>query len=256
MAGDEAAVMARGLTKRYGGGATALHGVDLTVGRGELVGFLGRSGAGKTTLFRLLNGALRPTAGELVVLGMPLARLQGTMLRSLRCRVAVVPQFHGLIPALTAGQNVLLGTLGRRGTLAAMRSLVYLTPAERALAWGALERVGLGDHLYARADRLSGGQQQRVAVARALVQRPELLLADEPVASVDGETAATLLDLFGELAAGGCTVLVSLHQPGLALRYCPRVVSLADGRVAYDGPTTELPAAAPVERSPVADGHH
>lgn len=236
------AIEARGLTKLYGRGPIALDRVNLTIARGELVGFLGRSGAGKTTLLRLLNGALRPTAGDLMVLGKPLPRLQSTALRQLRRQIATVPQAHGLIPTLTAAQNVLLGQLGARSTAAALRSLAYLTRDERALAFNALERVEIGELLYTRVEQLSGGQQQRVAVARALVQDADLILADEPVASVDATTAGVLLDLFRDLSAAGRTVLLSLHQVELAYRYCPRVVSLAAGRIVYDGPP-ELVAA-------------
>ncbi len=244
MTSEEAVVVARGLTKRYGRGPLALDRLDLTVERGELVGFLGRSGAGKTTLFRLLNGALRPTAGEITILGEPLLRLRGPLLRRLRRRVAVVPQAHGLIPSLTAAQNVLLGTLSARGTAGALRTLVYLTGGECDQAFAALERVGIGDAFYTRVDRLSGGQQQRVAVARALVQGADLLLADEPVASVDGATAVTVMEVFRDLCCGGCTVLVSLHQAELAERYCPRIVALAAGLVVYDGPAAGRTSAA------------
>ena len=239
------ALAARGLTKRYAGGVLALDRLDLAIERGELVGLVGRSGAGQTTLLRLLNGALRPTAGELLVLGEPVPRLHGGALRRLRRRVATIPQGHGLVPSLTAAQNVLLGRLGAQRTLAALRALVHPTPAERGLAFAALERVGIGDCLHARADQLSAGQQQRVAVARALVQDAEVILADEPVASVDAETARVLLALFHDLSAAGRTVLVSLHQLDLARAYCPRVVALAAGRLLFDGPPADL---APVAR--------
>ena len=228
------AIVASALSKRYGRGPLALDRLDLTVERGEFVGLLGPSGAGKTTLFRLLNGALRPTAGDLTVLDERVPQLRGPALRRLRRRVAVVPQAHGLIPSLTAGQNVLLGTLGARGLFAALRGLVHLTPGEREGAFAALERVGIGDRLYTRVDQLSGGQQQRVAVARALAQGADLILADEPVASVDSATAALVMEVLRDLYQHGCTVLVSLHQADLAECYCPRLVSLAAGRVVDD----------------------
>ena len=251
-AGDGTVVAARGLTKRYDRGVIALDGLNLTIGRGEFVGFLGPSGAGKTTLFRLLNGALRPTTGELAVFGTALPGLHGAALRHLRCRIATVPQSHGLVSSLTAAQNVILGTLGGRAALPALRMLAYLTPGERAAAFDALNRVGIGDKIYTRVDQLSGGQQQRVAVARALLQGANLILADEPIASVDAETAVVLLGLFRELCATGRTVLVSLHQPDLARGYCPRIVSLAAGRVVYDGPA-EGAAAVAAQPTPLSN---
>lgn len=194
--------------------------------RGALVGLVGPSGAGKTTLFRLVAGALRPTAGTLRVLGRDLLRCGPAELRRLRRGVSVVPQGHGLVPNLTAAQNAAMGLAGRTPALASLRAVAWLDRAERRSAHAALHRLAVGGLLDQRVDQLSGGQQQRVAVARALVQDGELFLADEPVASVDGETAEVIMEVLAELARAGRAVVVSLHQPGLAARYCDRVVPL------------------------------
>jgi phosphonate transport system ATP-binding protein len=232
-----AAIEARGLVKRYPGGVEALRGLDLTIAPGEFVGLLGTSGSGKTTLFRLLVGALRPTAGELRVLGTSLARCRTGALRRLRRRLALVYQQHNLVPSLSVAQNVLLGRLGRVPLPRALGWLVHLTAAERAAVYRVLAELGLADRLYSRVDGLSGGQQQRVAVARALLDPPELLLADEPIASVDAATATLILEQFARLnREHGTTVLVSLHQHAFARRYCRRVLVLAQGALVYDGP--------------------
>ncbi len=241
---DGVALRARGLRKRYAGGVEALRGLDLEVRRGEMVGLVGPSGAGKTTLLRLVNGSLRPTAGELRVLGKEIAHLRGASQRTLRHRVATVPQTHGLVPSLTAAQNVLLGTLGGRSIPGSLRILAYLDVSDQAAAFASLAAVGLGERMYARTNNLSGGQRQRVAVARAIVQEPEMLAADEPVASVDAETAGMIMEVLRDLNRRGCTVLVSLHQPEVARQYCPRLVMLDAGRITYDGPSEGMPASA------------
>ena len=194
--------------------------------RGELVGLVGPSGAGKTTLLRLIGGALLPTAGTLAVLGRDVRGLAPAEMRRLRRRVAVVPQAHGLVGGLNAVQSVAAGRAGRAGALAAARALVWPARAERQACFAALDRLGVGELLDQRVDQLSGGQQQRVAVARALYQDADLVVADEPVASVDGETAEVIMGVLGDLVARGRTVLVSLHQPELAARHCHRLVRL------------------------------
>ena len=234
-------VEAAGLTKVYPNGVAGLGGLDLTVRAGELVGLLGRSGSGKTTLFRLLVGAIRPSGGSLSVLGSDLTRTRAGELRRLRRRLAWVSQQHNLVPGLSVGHNVLLGRLGREPLWRAFARLVYLPARERRQAFDVLAELGVADKLYERADELPGGQQQRVAVARALAGGPELLLAGEPVASVDARTAEDVLEAFARLnRERGVTVLVSLHQPELALRHCPRILVLSEGRLVYDGLPTGI----------------
>jgi phosphonate transport system ATP-binding protein len=230
-------VEARGLSKSYPNGVQGLRDLNVVVKAGELVGLLGRSGSGKTTLFRLLVGTIRPSAGELRVLGTDMTRVRSGDLRGLRRRMAWVSQQHNLVPGLSVGHNVLLAKLGRQPLWRIMSRLLRLPMEERRDAFGALNVLGVGEKLYERADDLSGGQQQRVAVARALLSQPDLLLADEPVASVDSRTAEDVLRAFVQLNhEHGTTALVSLHQPELALAFCPRIIVLGDGTVIYDGP--------------------
>lgn len=224
-----------GVDKVFPGGEVALQGVTLRIARGERVALVGPSGAGKTTLFRLLNLTLRPTRGTLRVLGTDPSALRGRELRALRRRIGTVYQQHNLVGRLRVVHNVLAGRLGGWSTLTALRSL--LVPCEVGLAEEALRRVGIPEKLHARTDTLSGGQQQRVAIARVLVQDPEVILADEPVASVDPALARSLVRLLVELSeAGGKTLLMSLHTVELALASFPRLVGVADGRVCFDLP--------------------
>ena len=237
---DGPVVAAAGLGKRYPNGTDALRGVDLGVERGELVGLLGPSGSGKTTLLRLVYGALRPTSGSLTVLGEDVAALRGARLRALRRRVAAIAQQHGLVARSSVLHNVLLGRLGSAPLWRLLWSSLAAGAEERAAAHRLLVALGLGGALYQRVDALSGGQQQRVAVARALLQGGDLLVADEPVASVDHDTAEVILGVLRRLVdEKGQTVLVSLHQRPLALAFCTRLVGLARGVVVYDGPPSE-----------------
>ena len=219
------AVEASGLSKWFGS-RRALAPIDLSIGTGELVGLVGASGSGKTTLCRLLYGALEPTQGTVRVLGNDLRSMSPGDLRRLRRRVGVIPQSHGLVPSLTVAQNVAMGRAGRRSLWSTMRAMAGADRAAREVAHRTLCRVGIDDLIDRRVDQLSGGQQQRVAVARALAQDPDLLIADEPVASVDGDTAQAVMDVLAAFARAGRTVLVSLHQPGLAAAYCSRSITL------------------------------
>ncbi len=233
-------IRAQNLTKRYADGTLALAQVSLTVGPGEMVGLLGPSGAGKTTLLRLFYGALRPSAGRLEVMGRSMDQLQPAILRRLRRQVAVIPQSHHVIPHTSVLYNVLIGGLGYLSTGRSLLTLARARYEEVMMAHRALERVGLGGELHTRAEVLSGGQQQRVAVARALVQGASLILADEPVASVDEPTAETVLDVLRELNQQGKTVVMSLHQVDFALAYCSRLLVLDGGRLLHDGSPGEI----------------
>ncbi|MBI4491439.1 MAG: ATP-binding cassette domain-containing protein [Chloroflexi bacterium] len=231
------AIQAEGLSKVYPGGVVGLRALSVEIQAGEMVGLLGPSGSGKTTFFRLLGGALRPTGGRLQVLGQDMGRIRAPALRRLRRRTGLVYQHHNLVPGLSAAHNVLLARLGQAPFWHALPGLFHLAEAERRAAFRVLQELEIGDKLYARADDLSAGQQQRVAVARALLHPPELLLADEPIASVDTRTAAQIMDVFQRLnRERGVTVVVSLHQPDFARHYCPRVLILARGELTYDGP--------------------
>lgn len=226
------------VTKQYrtrAGVVDALAGVTLGVREGEHLAVIGRSGVGKSTLFRLLNATQRPTSGLLEFGGREVARMSGRELRGLRRRVGTVYQQHHLVPSLSVLDNALCGRLGRWSLLQTLRSALRPSRSEVEEAGAVLEAVGLADKLAARADELSGGQQQRLAIARALMQEPDVILADEPVASLDPALADSITNLLVRLAAeSGRTLIVSLHAVDLARRYFPRVVALRGGRVAFD----------------------
>jgi phosphonate transport system ATP-binding protein len=222
----------RGVRKVFGADV-ALDDVTLGVGRGEHVAFIGPSGAGKTTLFRVLNLTLRPTAGTLRLAGRDVAGFSDGELRRARTRIGTIYQQHNLVGRLRVVHNVLAGNLGRWSTATALVSLVRPQGAEQAAR--ALEQVGIPEKLWARTDELSGGQQQRVAIARVLVQDPEVILADEPVSSVDPSLALAIVTLLRDLSReSGKTLLMNLHSVELALAHFERVVGIRDGRVCFD----------------------
>ncbi len=225
----------------YSNGTEGLKAVDLAFRPGEFVVLLGPSGAGKSTLLRSLNGLVRLSAGELIAEGIgPVAG--PAALRLHRKRTGMVFQQHQLIGRLTALANVLVGRLAFH---AAARVLLPLPRADKLIALEALDRVGLLEQALERADRLSGGQQQRVGIARALAQRPRIMLADEPVASLDPATAARVLALIHSICkSDGIATIVSLHQVELARRFADRIVGVAAGRVVFDGPAASLAPAA------------
>ncbi len=225
------------MTVRFGT-ATALDSVDLTVGPGERVAVVGASGAGKSTLLGVANGAVPPSSGSVEVLGCDPAALRGRELRRLRARVGTVHQHLELVGPLRVVHNVNAGRLGSWPGARAAWSL--LRPQGVPEVAAALERVGLADRLFDRADAHSGGQRQRVAVARLLVQEPELVLADEPASALDPVLADRTLALLGEAAGRGGALVVALHDPALALRHCDRVVGLSAGRVVLDAPAAAL----------------
>ncbi len=216
-----------------------LDGVSLSVRPGESVAIVGPSGCGKTTLFRAISGFIPIRSGRIAVGGVDVAAARGAELRALRQRIGVIAQKHDLVERLSVHQNVMAGALGRWSGLRALRFLLLPRRSELEEAREALARVGIPEKLRSRTTDLSGGQQQRVAIARALVQQPALLLADEPVASLDPELSAQILSLLcGLAAAGGMALLCSLHQPELAHGFFDRVIDLRRG----EAPFTHAPA--------------
>lgn len=236
MSEGDPVIRLRGVERRFGDRA-ALTGVDLTVQRGERVALLGSSGAGKSTLLALLNGTLSPTSGSVEVLGGDLSLLSAGALRRLQRRIGTISQRLDLVEQVRVLHNVNAGRLGRWSTLRALTALVL--SRSDAVVDSALERVGLEWAVHERTERLSGGERQRVAIARLLVQEPEVVLADEPVSSLDPSRASEVLRLLGAASADG-TLVVSLHQPDLARRHCTRVVGLQQGRVVVDLPVDAL----------------
>lgn len=220
-------------------GQRALAALSLAAAAGGRVAVIGPSGAGKTTLLRVLGAALRPAEGGLQVLGDDPWQLSAGALKALRGRIGTVHQAPPIAPRLRVVTAVLSGRLGRWSTARALRSLVH--PSDIEGAHEVLARLGLEDRLFERCDRLSGGQLQRVGVARALYQRPDLLLADEPVSALDPTLAdATLGALVAQAEATGATLVASLHAVDLALRWFPRIVGLRDGALAFDRPAAEV----------------
>ena len=226
----------RGVRVAYGTDvAPALDDVGLEIAAGECVALVGPSGSGKTSLLRSLNGTVPLAAGSIRIEGVDVGTLRGRDLRRLRTRVAIIAQQHDLVDRLTVLQNVMAGALGRWSTLHALRFLIAPSAAEIAEARAALASVGIAEKLRSRTSELSGGQQQRVAIARALVQHPAVILADEPIASLDPALGEQIVRLLCDLARErGLALLCSLHQTDLAGRYFDRVVELVHGRIRLD----------------------
>jgi len=234
----DAVVSLRGVRVVYNG-HPALDGFDLEVSAGERVALVGPSGAGKTTALRLCTASVEPTAGTVAVLGHDLAMTSPAQLRDVRRRVGTVYQQLHVVGPMRVVHNVNGGRLGAWSRWRALRSLVR--PVDVDVARSALARVGIADKLFERTDRLSGGEQQRVALARVQEPEPELILADEPVSSLDPARAEEVMDLLGEVVAERSqTLLVSLHDFTLARRRCDRIVGVRNGRVAFDLPAAEV----------------
>lgn len=224
----------------YPGGVVALRSANLQFREGEFTVLLGLSGAGKSTLLRTLNLLVQPTTGQVISprLG-PLS--SGKALRQHRRQTAIVFQHHQLIERQTALANVLTGRLGYHGTF---RSFLPLPKADQELAYHCLDRVGLAGKAMTRVDQLSGGQKQRVGIARALAQQPTIMLADEPVASLDPATSEKVLALLQDICAqDSITAIVSLHQLEYARQFADRIIGLANTRVVFDGAAQGLTAA-------------
>ena len=217
----------------------ALRRVSLEVAPGEHVALLGPSGAGKSTLLRLLNATLRPAAGQRSFEGRDVSKLSGRELRVVRRRIGTIFQNPSLVPSLTALQNTLCGRLGRWGLFRSLRALIAPASEDVRAAGVALDTVGLTGKAGARADELSGGQQQRVAIARVLMQDPDVVLADEPFASLDPALTVQLADLLFEVTRGR-TFVAAMHDVDLALQRFPRVVGVRAGQIAFDVPAGEV----------------
>ncbi|MGE0222255.1 MAG: phosphonate ABC transporter ATP-binding protein [Acetobacteraceae bacterium] len=227
-----------GLSRRFGN-KMAVEDVSLTIGSGAFVGVIGRSGAGKSTLLRMINRLQDPSSGRIFYDGVDVTGLRGAALCDWRARCAMIFQQFNLVGRLDVLTNVLMGRLNY---VPWHRSLLRLWSEEdKAVALSALEQFDIGSLAGQRADRLSGGQQQRVAIARALVQEPSVLLADEPIASLDPRNTKVVMDALQRLNRHfGITVLCNLHSLDLARTYCDRLVGMAAGRVVFDGAPAAL----------------
>ncbi len=234
------------LVKTYPNGLKALHGVSLTVDRPMVVAIIGSSGAGKSTLIRCVNRLVEPSSGRVVLNGTEITALGRHGLRKARRRIGMIFQEYNLVERLTVMENVLSGRLGYVSFWRAYRR--HYPPDDVAAAFEILDRVGLEGRENARADALSGGQRQRVGIARALMQRPELLLVDEPTASLDPKTSRQIMRLIVELAhERGTPVLINIHDVALAQTFADHIVGLSDGRVVFEDGSDRLTPAALTE---------
>ncbi len=233
-----AALEIRSLTRRFGKN-TAVSGVDLVIPQGQMVGIIGRSGAGKSTLLRMINRLVNPSEGSILFGGAEVSALGGGALRRWQRDCAMIFQQFNLVPRLDVLTNVLLGRLNHRSTVRNILSL--FSREERAMAIAALERLGIAETALQRAGTLSGGQQQRVAIARALMQQPKVMLADEPIASLDPLNAKVVMDALADInRREGITVITNLHTLDTARAYSNRIIGMAGGKVVFDGPPEAL----------------
>jgi phosphonate transport system ATP-binding protein len=232
-------VSIKDLVKVYPAGTRALDGITLDIERREFVVLIGLSGSGKSTLLRCINRLVEPTSGTITFETADVTTARGTELRRIRRRIGMIFQQFNLVRRSSVFANVLAGRLGYRSTW----RTIFGRPTRLDViqAFENLGRVGLADRAFSRADALSGGQQQRVGIARALMQEPELMLADEPVASLDPATSHSVMKYLEEInKKDGITVVCSLHFLSLARRYGTRVIALKDGRVAFDGKPVDI----------------
>jgi phosphonate transport system ATP-binding protein len=227
------------LTKVYPNGTQALNGVSFEVKEGEFLAVIGLSGSGKSTLLRCINRLIEPTSGKILWDGIDVTAAKGTEIRKIRRQIGMVFQQFNLVKRSTVMTNVMTGRLGYVSTLPSLLGL--FSPGDRKKAIDDLAMVGLEDKAHVRADSLSGGQQQRVGIARALMQDPKLILADEPVASLDPVLAHSILKYLEKLNKEfGITVLCSLHFLDLVHRYATRAIALKDGYLVFDGLPNEI----------------
>ena len=228
---------------RHFGAKIAVNDINFSIPEGQMVGVIGRSGAGKSTLLRMINRLADPTSGSIRYGDLEIAALKGEALRRWRRDCAMIFQQFNLVPRLDVLTNVLLGRLNHRSTALSVMNL--FSRDERLMAIAALERLGIEQTALQPAGTLSGGQQQRVAIARALMQEPRVLLADEPIASLDPLNAKIVMDALADInRRDGITVITNLHTLDTARHYCQRIIGMAEGRVVFDGLPDELTAEA------------
>ena len=227
------------LVKKYHTGDLAINGVDLKVEKGQVMALIGPSGAGKSTLIRCVNRLENPTSGEIWLNGENIVKMRSGKLRHARRNMGMIFQEYALVERLTVMENVLSGRLGYVGF---WRSFLRKFPqSDINAAFGLLEKVGLDTMVNKRADELSGGQRQRVGIARALIQKPDILLVDEPTASLDPKTSRQIMRLITELCEENqLTAIINIHDVALAQMYAERIVGLREGSIVYDGSPDDL----------------
>lgn len=227
------------LSMVYTNGTVALKNVSFDVQQGEFLVVIGLSGSGKSTLLRCLNRLIKPTSGKILFRNQDVAQVEGSQVLELRKKMGMIFQHFNLVPRFTVMKNVLTGRLGQLGFWRSFLGLFQKSDQEKAM--GCLKLVGIDSKAFVRTDQLSGGQQQRVAIARALSQNPEVLLADEPVASLDPATCYVVMDYLKKVNRElGLTVICNLHFLSLVRQYGSRVIALKDGVIVFDGNPLEI----------------
>ena len=226
------------LTKTFGAN-TAVANANIRVGESAMIGIIGRSGAGKSTLLRMINRLTDASEGQILFEGADVTALKGAARRKWQSQCAMIFQQFNLVPRMDVVSNVLHGTLNKRSTLATLFNMYPVEDVHTAI--DILERLGIAEHATKRAEALSGGQQQRVAIARALMQNPKIILADEPIASLDPMNAQVVMQTLRRIhEEDGRTVIANLHTLDTARRYCDRVIGMRDGKVVFDGTPDQL----------------
>lgn len=227
------------LNKEYSKGKSVLKDVNFEIKQGELLSIIGPSGAGKSTLLRSINRMIEPTSGKITFDKQNITNVKGRELRNMRTNIGMIFQHYNLVDRLSVFENVMHGTLGYKNSLQGIFSLY--TESEKEEAIDIITELGIEDHIYKRCDELSGGQKQRVGIARALVQKPKIILCDEPIASLDPSSSRVIMEHLRKICSEkGITVIVNLHQVDVAKNYSDRIIGLNSGEIVFNGHPTEI----------------
>ena len=227
------------LYKEYSKGKNVLKDISFDIKKGELLSIIGPSGAGKSTLLRSINRMIEPTSGTITFNDKDITNVKGKVLRQMRTNIGMIFQHYNLVDRLSVFENVLHGTLGYKNSLQGIFSMY--TESEKEEALDIITELGIEDHIYKRCDELSGGQKQRVGIARALIQKPKIILCDEPIASLDPSSSRVIMEHLRKICnEKGITVIVNLHQVDVAKNYSDRIVGLNTGEVVFNGHPSEI----------------
>ncbi|WP_132995318.1 phosphonate ABC transporter ATP-binding protein [Sporanaerobacter acetigenes] len=227
------------LTVSYDGKTLAIDNINTEIKQGEFVGIIGSSGSGKSTLLKSINLLVKPLSGKVYIDDVDITKLNNSQLRNIRRQIGFVFQDYNLIEKSTVIDNVLIGRLGYKSSLKSFFGLFNDEDYESAI--NALKQVGLSKKMFERAEELSGGQKQRVAIAKTLCQEPKIILADEPVSSLDIATSQSIMDYFKVINdEKNITIMINLHDVNLAKKYCHRIIALKNGKILYDGEVGDL----------------